>query len=242
MSEFEDVATATENNTPSLSPTVKGLEGLFESFNKSFFNSALSRPVITLSQKGTRSTKGWCTEKKVWTQLNNNSASERYYEISICPEYLNQPVEEICGVLLHEMVHLYNVINGKRDCTSNGQYHNKTFKESAEQHGLKVEKTARYGYAQTSLKPETLSYIKTLDLTAFDLYRDSVQKQSQGSEETVPAKKTSSTRSYICPRCSTLIRATKEVRVKCEGCNTLFVERRKFEQEKLGILYPIKRR
>lgn len=215
-------AVTDESVSPSVAPIVKELESLFKFFNLHFFNSILLTPVITLSQRGTKSAKGWCTEKKVWAQTGGDAASERFYEINICPEYLNRPVEEICGVLLHEMVHLFNIMKGIQDCTSNGQYHNKLFKESAEQHGLKAEKSERYGYAQTSLKPETVEFINQLDLTAFALYRNSVQEVPQDSDDNKPAKRasskrTSSTRIYVCPKCGTLIRATKEVRVRCDG-------------------------
>lgn len=193
--------------------------------------------VIILSQRGTKSAKGWCTQKKVWAQTGGDSASEQFYEINICPEYLNRSVEQICGVLLHKMVHLFYLANGINDCTSNGQYHNNLFKESAEPHGLKAE---RYGYAQTSLKPKTVEFINQLDLTAFALYRNSVQEVPQDSDDNKPAKRasskrTSSTRIYVCPKCGTLIRATKEVRVRCDVCNELFREREELEREKVGI-------
>ena len=226
--------------SPSVAPIVRELEIVFDNFNAHFFDSALLTPVITLSQKGTKSAKGWCTEKKVWAQTGSDDSAERFYEINICPEYLNRPVEEIFGVLLHEMVHLFNIMKRIQDCTSNGQYHNKHFKESAEKHGLKAEKTERYGYAQTSLKSETVEFINQLNLTAFALYRNSVQEVPQDSDDNKPAKRassrrTSSTRIYVCPKCGTLIRATKEVRVRCDVCNERFREREELEREKVGI-------
>ena len=210
------------DNSASIAPMVKELERLFSIFNKQFFNSALLKPVITLSQRGTKAAKGWCTAEKVWARTDDKSASEQYYEINICPEYLNRPVEGICETLLHEMVHLFNIMEGTQDCGSNGQYHNKHFKTSAEAHGLNVEKTQRYGYAKTSLKPETAEFVRSLDLTAFDLYRESEQKAAEESKS--PQQKPSSTRKYICPKCRISIRATKEVRVRCDTCNELFVE------------------
>ena len=253
MSEDQPAATglqpaaADESVSPSVAPIIKELESLFTKLNSHIFNSILPIPVITLSQKGTKAAKGWCTEKKVWAQTGGDSASERFYEINICPEYLNRPVEEICGVLLHETVHLFNIMKGIQDSTSNGQYHNKLFKESAEQHGLKAEKTERYGYAQTSLKTEAVEFVNRLDLTAFALYRNSVQEVPQDSDDTKPAKRasskrTSSTRIYICPKCGTLICATKEVRVRCDVCNELFREREELEREKAGIYSPHRRK
>ena len=56
--------TRSSSTAPSVAPIIEDLENLFESFNRKFFNSALLVPVITLSQKGTKSAKGWCTGKK----------------------------------------------------------------------------------------------------------------------------------------------------------------------------------
>ena len=212
-------AAADKSVSPSVAPVVKELEMLFKKFNAHFFNSILLMPVITLSQRGTKSAKGWCTEKKVWAQTGGDDSAERFYEINICPEYLNRPIEEIAEIMLHEMVHLFNIINGIRDCSSNGQYHNKYFRGSAEQHGLNVERVQNYGYAQTSLKQETIDFIRSLDLTAFDLYREGAQKSVELVKIT---RKPSSTRTYVCPKCKTLIRATKKVQVRCDGCNVLF--------------------
>lgn len=203
---------------PSIAPIVAEFDKLFNEFNKRFFKSTLSKPVITLSLKGSKSGKSHCTDKKVWADTKTN----RYFEINISPEYLSQPVEVICEVLLHEMVHLFNRLNSVKDCTSNGQYHNKVFRNSAEQHGLHAEQVSKYGYKKTSLKPETLEFIKSLDLSAFNLYRDAAVKFKTTAEE---SKKPSSTRIYFCPKCKTLIRATKEVRVRCDVCNRLFQKR-----------------
>ena len=211
-------------NRASVTPVITTLEGIFDRFNEHFFNSALLRPTITLSQKGTKTAKvqGWCTEDKVWVQTKDGQDVDWHHEINICPEHLNRPPEEICETMLHEMVHLYNITHGIKDCGSNGQYHNKEFKTSAEAHGLIAEKVPNYGYTKTSLVPETIEFIKTLDLTAFVLYRDSAQKNAAGLA--LPQPKQSSTRKYICPKCGTSIRATKEVRVICGDCKRPFKE------------------
>lgn len=197
-------------NNKSLSPIIQELENLFQNFNSKFFDSALPKPIISLSQKGTRKAAGWCTREKVWTDGSN----EQHYEINICPENLNVPIDEICGILLHEMCHLYNTENGINDCSDTSQYHNKKFKECVEKHGLKVEKHENRGYATTSLKPETLKYIQTLDLKIFDLFRD-------GGKSKTKEKAASSTRNYRCP-CGVNIRATKNVEIICKKCKQEF--------------------
>jgi hypothetical protein len=202
-------------NKASLAPIVARFEWLFNRFNKRFFESTLSKPVIATSSQRRLNAMGWFIAKKVW-----KDSSDTYCEINICPEFFNLPIEEVCEILLHEMVHLYNFQQNIQDCSRSGKYHNKKFKEAAERHGLIVEKISLYGFASTSLKPETLKYIKTLNLKAFDLFRDTRRAFAENTDE---PEARSSTRIYVCPQCQTIIRATREVNVRCEDCDVLFI-------------------
>ena len=118
------------------------------------------------------------------------------------------------------MCHLSNLQQGIRDCSRSSQYHNKKFKLTAERHGLIVDKHPSYGFAYTSLKPETLKYIKSLDLSSFDLYRDvnGVPNTTEDSDDDAITR-TSSTRKYVCQICDMSVRATKEVNINCNDCN-----------------------
>jgi len=75
------------------------------------------------------------------------------HQISISSEYLNRGVVEIVETLLHECVHLWCWWLGVKDTSSGGLYHNKRFKERAEQAGLKCPEVSipRSGYGFTSL-------------------------------------------------------------------------------------------
>jgi hypothetical protein len=210
------------NNTqdnPSVAPIVKIFDDLFGMFNTKYFESALSKPVISISQKGTRKAMGWFTTKRVWKNGNNN---DEYFEINICPEYLYEPIAEVCITLLHEMVHLCNALNDIKDCSRQSQYHNKSFKDCAERHGLRVDGDKYRGFSETSLTPETLRFIQSLDLTTFSLFRNTVKDKESGEEN---GRKSSSTRKYICPNCGTSVRATKNVQIKCmeKNCDVFFV-------------------
>jgi len=194
-------------------------------FAEKFFNSALLENVVfTISQRGMRVASGWCSCDRVW----EDGRSERYYEINICPEEFNRPIEDISEILLHELVHLDNALKGIPDCSSKSQYHNKKFKQTAEQHGLNVEKYSYYGFVKTSLKPETLEFIKSLSISNFDLFRNPYARVDNESEadakDTEPKRPTSSTRKYVCPKCDLSVRATKEVRVRCDDCGELMVQ------------------
>jgi len=196
------------------------LDWLFEVFNEKFFESELSKPVITMSGEGRRRAYGWFFPKQIW----QDGEEVRHYEINICPEHLNRPIEEVCETLLHEMIHLKNALSGIVDCHRNGLYHTKKFQTCAERHGLKAMKTEKYGWAKTSLKDETLDFIKSLNLETFKLFRnlnfpsDDIEG---GDEDSTETPKPSSSRKYVCPSCDVNVRATKEVLIRCEKCQEL---------------------
>lgn len=134
----------------------------------------------------------------------------------MCAEHLNRSFSEICSTLLHEMVHLWNLQNGVQDTSRNGSYHNKKFKETAEQHGLIIDKDEKYGWTRTSLNKEAEVYINSLNDDGFSLYRKKMVNVRSSSKQ--------STRKYVCPICGSIIRATKEVRVMCCDCDVEFEE------------------
>lgn len=203
------------------------LEKMFRELNKHYFNGGLPEPIISL--KKTPSAYGHITCSKVW-----KAGEESKYEINISSATLDRPIEETAATLLHEMVHEYNLENGIKDTSNNGVYHNKRFKEQAEAHGLVVEHHEKYGWTVTS-PSETL-----LDFIIFQGWEDiqmgerlawadmtGTAHTSPGSSQPgapKPPKAKSSTRRWICPKCGTIIRSTKEVRVICADCMERFVK------------------
>lgn len=201
----------------SLKSVITELEDLFEVFNEKYFGSELSRPVITVSPNHKTNAFGWCTSWKAWKERDSE---EGYFEINICAEYLSRPFVEVAGTMLHEMVHLYNVLNGVQDTSRGGTYHNNTFKASAEAHGLIVEKDEKYGWCKTSLNEdstqETNNYMEFIGKDSFDIYRESEpEKEKKGGKKSGSIK-------YVCPKCGAIIRATKKVRVICAECDVEF--------------------
>lgn len=200
----------------SLKPVIDELETLFSKFNARFFENKLERPVITVSPDHTRGAYGWCTSWKAW---QNGAKEGGFYEVNLCAEYLNRPYEETCSTLLHEMVHLLNLQDGVQDTSRSGTYHNKKFKETAEAHGLIVEKGEKYGWHKTSLSPEALEFVQSLGKQGFTLVRPRPLGLKGASKSGG-----SSSRKYVCPCCGTIIRATKEVHVICAECEVEFQE------------------
>ncbi|MPM39328.1 hypothetical protein SDC9_85961 [bioreactor metagenome] len=114
------------------------------------------------------------------------------------------------------MVHLLNLQNEVQDTSRSGMYHNRKFKQIAEQHGLFVDKSEKYGWCITKLNDEAAEYIRSLDEQGFTIYRSRIPK--------VKTSSSSSSRKYVCPGCGTIIRATKEVHVRCGECEVEFEE------------------
>ena len=197
----------------------------FHFFNKTFYKNSLPEPSILVQNKGNRkNVLGWCTVNKIW---NDYSTNEKKYEITLVAEYLHLGMLPILSTLLHEMAHLYNLVNNIQDTTRGGTYHNKKFKEIAEKSGLIIEHHKTYGWTLTRLQPSTINLINNSGINeeAFTIYRiDPSLKQlenyedSEGEEETAK----SSRRKYICPSCDTKINATKDVNVICGDCGIAF--------------------
>jgi len=200
-----------------LKDTIEQLENLFGVFNETYFENQLSKPIITVSPDTTKGAYGWCTSWKAWKEAGHED--EGYYEINICAEYLSRSYEETAGTMLHEMVHLFNLEHGVKDTSRAGTYHNKNFKESAEAHGLIVEKGDKYGWHKTTLTDEAKavveSFMKEIGKTSFDLYREKV---SDGKKK--GGKKSNSIK-YVCPCCGIIVRATKQVKVLCFDCEVI---------------------
>lgn len=173
-------------NEASLKPVIDELETLFSKFNKAFFEGKLEKPVITVSPDHTRGAYGWCTAWKAW---QDGTKEGGYYEINLCAEYLNRPFEETCGTLLHEMVHLQNLQDNVQDTSRSGSYHNRKFKETAEAHGLTVEKGEKYGWHKTALNPQAEAFVKSLGKSGFCLVRPRTNplKGSRKGGDQVPA-------------------------------------------------------
>lgn len=203
-------------NNASLHEIIGQLETLFSKFNQKYFGNQVAKPVITVSPDTTQGAFGWCTSWKAW---KDGDDSEGYYELNICAEHLNRPFEEVCGTMLHEMVHLLNLQDGVQDTSRGGTYHNKKFKSTAEDHGLIISQHPKYGWCVTTLNEDAVQFVESLGTKGFKLYRDKTGKSTTGKGK---GKTQSSSRKYVCPMCNTIIRATKEVSVICADCGVMF--------------------
>jgi hypothetical protein len=125
----------------------------FEFFNAEL-DTQLDNPVFTLiPNRGRQSYYGWYWQGR-W-----KDGKKTLPEINITADTLKRSVEEICEIIIHEMVHYKNNVLDIVDCNGN-QYHNKHFKTRAEEFGLKVEKVKNKGYARTALDEKASNLVK----------------------------------------------------------------------------------
>lgn len=220
------------------------LELMYNVANKHFARHGLriTLPVlVTIQTRGKHRALGWVTSQKSWV---NGNGEDLAYELNVAAESLARPVADIFNTIIHEMCHLVNIQRGVQDCT-NSQRHNKKFKEICDKVGLYCEQMGRFGWAAThepqknsdELKNVLAEYIEQGDADAIDIQRkDYALKVTKGGsgeagvggsdEEGVSAgtkKRKSNQIKYICPKCGTSVRATKQVRIMCADCMELML-------------------
>jgi hypothetical protein len=186
---------------------------IFDILNRKYYESKLPYPMITIQKTKRSGNLGWFTLDKVWA---NKSTEDRRYEINICAEYLNGEIYEIVDTLQHETVHYANKISDIKDC--NGQVHNKKFKRLAEQVGLIVEKSKKYGFGHTSCSDEFRQFIDEVikpDIKAFEYFRNVPPKEKKEAKE----KKTFK---YVCHICGAEVKAKKDKNIVCGECECQF--------------------
>ena len=203
------------------------LEKLFNKINADWFNGELETPVITV--QSTPRAYGHYSVAPIWSVKGETLK----HEINIGAGTLDRPIEETVSTLIHEMVHMYTSTVLKVPDTSNrGIYHNKTFKAVAEAHGLIVTRSDKYGWSHTEPSDALIDWILVNDIQEIKLNRDEPSSYRVGGPKTAnggaepnkPKVDRSGTRRWTCPKCGTIIRSTREVRVICADCMEMFVQ------------------
>ena len=196
------------------------LNKLFDLLNQHYFESALSRPTITI-QSTPKAYGHFTLRPDTWI-----SAAGCSHEINIGAGTLSRPIEEVCATLLHEMVHLYCYEHQIKDTSRNNTYHNRRFKTAAEAHGLVVKLHPKYGWTITAPSDDLLEFILDNGLTDILISRNEFHGISvsgagthSGAGTAIMPPRTSSSRKYSCPCCGNSVRATKAVNICCLDCN-----------------------
>ena len=201
------------------------LNTIFDLLNARYFESALSRPIITI--QSTPKAYGHYTLYDAWSVDGDKGMRE----INIGAGTLSRPIENVVATLLHEMVHYWNDLNGVKDCSRGNTYHNKNFKAKAEACGLIIEHHPTYGWSITSPSDELLEFCIDNDLREIRLCRNDADFSRVPGTGTHAGtlsgnggfNKKSSTRKYVCPCCGMSVRATRNVNIACMDCEEQLV-------------------
>lgn len=197
------------------------LNKIFSLLNETYFENALSKPVITI--QSTPRAYGHVTVGKIW-----DSDGERRHELNIGAGTLTRPIENIVATMLHEMVHLYNLSRGVQDCSRGGSYHNTKFRDEAIKRDLNIEHHPSYGWTITTPSDNLIMWCLDRDLIEIQVNRNegyALPPSTGGKTGTATikpttgtGKKPSSTRKYVCPCCGSSVRATREIKLICGEC------------------------
>lgn len=156
--------------------------------------------------------------------------------MNVSSSYLTtRPLEEVVASMIHEACHLLNIVHGVPDTSNNGVYHNKQFKRTAEEHGLTVTRSDKYGWSHTTPGDPVLQFVLDHmdELREIEMNRTIPQYQMvsigthSGNASTPTATATPAKSSYrrmYCPNCNAIVRSTRKVNVICGDCLIPFVE------------------
>lgn len=189
------------------------LEGLYTYFNKELFNGELPAVALTIQTQGRKNCYGWCSVGERWI-CKEADIESKWYEINLSAEHMDRGIELVSATLIHEMVHLWNGINGIVDCNPKTQNHNKLFKDKAGQVGLIVEKMDRKGWAKTSLSEKLVECVKNSNID--DVFKAARMMVEVQEKEKKPVNK------YVCG-CGIVMKSTKELDIICGKCMERFV-------------------
>lgn len=203
------------------------LEKIFRLLNQDFFDNELSTPIITVIP--TPKAYAHYVPFDIW---NTKDTGKR--EINIASGTLDRPIENIVASMLHEMTHFYNdSILNVQDTSRGGTYHNKHFARQAEQRGLIVTRSDKYGYAHTAPADGLLEWVlehnelKEIEICRANPVTKAVSIGTHtGNSGLTPITTTSSGhhRKYICPVCGNSCRATKKINIICGDCMERMIE------------------
>jgi len=133
----------------------QALENAYYLLNQYLTGGSLPEEIVLLIAPVGRRKKYGHFHGKSWETKDG----ETKHEILIAGEYLiERSALGVLETLVHEMVHLANHINDIKDCTVT-QYHNRKFKEKAQEFKLTVSKMGNKGWASTDLTDELKQWL-----------------------------------------------------------------------------------
>ena len=205
------------------------LEKAFRLINDEIFDNELPTPIITVIP--TPRAYAHYVPFDIW-----DTKDSKKREINIASGTLDRPLENIIASLVHEMVYMYNdIVLNIADTSRGGTYHNKHFAKQAEQRGLIVTRTDKYGYAHTAPADSLLEWVlEHTELREVEMCRANptftaigigTHASNGGELKPIGVTPNNHHRKYTCPCCGNSVRATKQVNVICGDCMQKMIER-----------------
>lgn len=218
------------------------LNGAFRYFNKALFGNELPGCILNFSRL--RNTHGFLAPYR-WRR--RESKSHDTHEISLTPTTLYRTPIEIYSTLVHEMVHLWQVVFGN---PSRNGYHNREWAEKMKEVGLMPSDTGRQGGKETGQQmthyiitggnyervfnemPET--FILPFVSLDGDLMKGLIEggTGTKGEETGEPDEQTRkrmklrtparNKTKYTCPGCQTNVWGRPGLQIRCDECYLLF--------------------
>ena len=184
------------------------LEQAYIVLNHKYFGGQLPPVVITIQSSKAY---GHYTMWDAW-----HTDTDGYREINLGAETLNREVSEVMATLIHEICHHYCAVNGIKDTSRGGTYHNKKFKEVAEGTGaVTIGYDPRIGHSPTTPTQALIDFIEEQGWKGVELSRNTPERATRGRNNGV--------RKLVCPECGISVRATKAVNIGCLDCGTVMV-------------------
>lgn len=145
---------------------------------------------------------------------------KKYSEISITAEWLQtRNYNDILLTIVHELVHYKAKIEGIKDTSANGNFHNKNFKSLGEQYGLIFkEKDKKHGWSRSEPDDFLLEIFKVcaketnLEKVLIDAKRD----------RNTPKKSKKNFYKFKCPSCNMVVHAKLNTNLLCGLCKVKF--------------------
>lgn len=191
---------------------VESLNKMFDRLNERYFGGILERPTITIQVD--KRAYGYFTVSKVWTGAKDSQT----HEINVAPNYKRNKYD-LVGTLLHEMVHLYATMQGVKDSSRQGRYHNRTFEKLASERGLIVDYGGDViGWGITRPNDKLIEFIDSTKIEFRNCFRYVEEKERK---EPKPRQKKYK---FKCPTCELVVETTAEataVQLECTLCHQL---------------------
>lgn len=141
-SQVEDIFQ--QGKTENLSIITQALERAHELIRQ---ETGAPRATILVTRK-TGNTMGHFTHSKIW-----KAGDDSFHEIMVSANYFTRGARAVLGTLLHEVAHSLDLQADRKGVTGDG-YHNKIFKKTAEELGLKITQAKGIGFSVTEVSDE----------------------------------------------------------------------------------------